>query len=182
MRWIALRQSLISWRSESRAILCRFHEITAGVWEMKPGTTSLLITLITISITSCSNQTTSTSTTRPSANNSNTAAATPDPFAATRGVFAKECQSCHGVDGKGGPVKLEDGTRLRVPSLREGHALRHPDSDFRKQIVEGGDGMPSFKTKLSSPQVDDLIKFIRQEFQGGITPPPEKSAEKDKKM
>jgi len=85
------------------------------------------------------------------------------------------------VDGKGGPVKLEDGTRLRVPSLREGHALRHPDSDFRKQIVEGGDGMPSFKTKLSAQQVDDLIKFIRQEFQGGMTPPPEKSAEKEKK-
>ena len=180
MRSIALRQCLISRRSESRAILCRFHEITAGVWEMKPGTASLLIILTTIFITSCSNQTTPTSTTRPSAN-SNTAAATPDPFAATRGVFAKECQSCHGVDGKGGPVKLEDGTRLRVPSLREGHALRHPDSDFRKQIIEGGDGMPSFKTKFSSQQVDELIKFIRQEFQGGITPPEEKSTEKDKK-
>ena len=142
---------------------------------MKLGGTSLLITLFAVLITSCSNQTTPTSTTRPSANNAPTAAATPDPLAATRGVFAKECQSCHGVDGKGGPVKLEDGTRLKVPSLREGHALRHPDSDFRKQIVEGGDGMPSFKTKLSAQQVDDLIKFIRQEFQGGMTSPPEKS-------
>ena len=143
---------------------------------MKPGTTSLLIAFIAVFITSCSNQTTPTSTTRPSANNSATAAATPDPLAATRGVFAKDCQSCHGVDGKGGPVKLEDGTRLRVPSLREGHALRHPDSDFRKQIVEGGDGMPAFKDKLSSQQVDELIKFIRQEFQGGMTPPPEKGS------
>jgi mono/diheme cytochrome c family protein len=35
--------------------------------------------------------------------------------------------------------------------------------------------MPAFKTKLSSQQIEDLIKFIRQEFQGGITPPPEKS-------
>lgn len=140
---------------------------------MKPGIISLLI-VIAVVVTSCSNQTGSGSSTRPSANNGNTAAATPDQFAATRGVFAKECQSCHGLDGKGGPVKLEDGTRLRVPSLREGHALRHPDSDFRKQIVEGGDGMPSFKTKLSGPQVDDMIKFIRQEFEGGITPPAEK--------
>ena len=100
--------------------------------------------------------------------------ATPDPFAATRGVFAKDCQSCHGTDGKGGPVKLDDGTRLKVPSLREGHALRHPDSDFRKQIQAGGDGMPAFKDKLSSQQIDELIKFIRQEFQGGAAPPPEK--------
>jgi len=152
-----------------------------GSLEMKLGITSLLIALITVFITSCSSQT-APSTTRPSANNSSTAAATPDPFAATRGVFAKNCQSCHGVDGKGGPVKLDDGTRLRVPSFREGHAVRHPDSDFRKQILEGGDGMPSFKTKFSSQQVDDLIKFIRQEFQGGMTPPAEKSAEKDKKQ
>jgi len=79
-------------------------------------------------------------------------------------------------------VKLEDGTRLRVPSFREGHALRHSDSDFRKQIQAGGDGMPAFKDKLSPQQIEELIKFIRQEFQGGMTPPAEKSAEKDKKM
>ena len=148
---------------------------------MKLGLTSLLIVLIAIFITSCSKQTVPTTTNR----NTNAAipsSATPDPFAATRGVFAKDCQSCHGVDAKGGPVKLEDGTRLRVPSLRDGHALRHPDSDFRKQIIEGGDGMPAFKTKLSSQQIEDLLKFIRQEFQGGMTPPPEKSPMKNMKM
>src|SRR5262245_17686960 len=62
---------------------------------------------------------------------------TPDPAAATRGIYAKDCQECHGVNGHGGPVKLEDGTKLKVPSLREGHALRHPDSDFVKQITKG---------------------------------------------
>jgi mono/diheme cytochrome c family protein len=102
------------------------------------------------------------------------AAATPDVFAAARGTFAKDCQECHGVDGKGGPVKLADGTRLRVPSLREGHALRHPNSEFVKQITQGGDGMPAFKDKLNQQQVDEMINFIRKEFQGGATPPPEK--------
>ena len=102
-------------------------------------------------------------------------AATPDPFADARGIFAKECQTCHGVDGKGGRVKLEDGKTLRVPSLREGHALRHPDSDFRKQMMNGGDGMPAFKDKLSPQQIDELIRFVRQEFQPGHTPPAEKS-------
>jgi mono/diheme cytochrome c family protein len=115
-------------------------------------------------------------------NTSTTNTATPDPFAETRGVFAKTCQTCHGPDGKGGPVKLEDGTRLRVPSLREGHALRHPDSDYVKQIREGGDGMPAFKDKLNQQQIDDLIHFIRHEFQGGMTPPPEKSPMKGMKM
>lgn len=99
--------------------------------------------------------------------NSSGPAATPDPFAAARGVFAKNCQTCHGPIGAGGPVKLEDGTKLKVPNLREGHAVRHPDSDFLKQINKGGDGMPAFKDKLTPQQIDELIRFIRQEFQAG---------------
>ena len=103
-----------------------------------------------------------------------TPAATPDAFAETRGIFAKDCQSCHGIDGKGGRVKLEGGKTLRVPSFREGHALRHSDTDFRRQINGGGDGMPAFKDKLTTQQIDELIRFVRQEFQPGHTPPAEK--------
>jgi len=147
---------------------------------MKFRSTALLITAVALFGAGCSKQTTTTS--NANTNNATKAEATPDPFAATRGVFAKNCQSCHGTDGKGGPVKLDDGTRLKVPSLREGHAVRHPDSDFRKQIMAGGDGMPAFKDKLNQQQIDDLIKFIRQEFEGGATPPPEKSSGKDTKM
>ena len=124
----------------------------------------------------CNQQSTSTNNSNGTASPS--ASASPDAFAAARGIYAKDCQSCHGVDGKGGPVKLEDGTRLRVPSLREGHALRHPNSEFAKQIREGGDGMPAFKDKLNQQQVDEMISFIRSEFQGGMTPPPEKTSTK----
>jgi mono/diheme cytochrome c family protein len=104
------------------------------------------------------------------------ATATPDAFAAARGTYAKDCQECHGADGKGGRVKLDDGSRLRVPSFREGHALRHPNSEFVKQITNGGDGMPAYKDKLSKEQIDELVSYIRHEFQPGITPPPEKPA------
>src|SRR5260370_33289900 len=77
-----------------------------------------------------------------------TASATPDPFATTRATFEKNCKECHGANGTGGPVKLADGTKLKVPSLREGHALRHPDSDFVKQIENGGDRLPACKNKM----------------------------------
>ena len=107
------------------------------------------------------------------AGSSPTASATPDAFAATRATYEKDCKECHGATGTGGPVKLTDGTKLKVPSLREGHALRHPDSDFVKQIEKGGDGMPAFKDKLTPQETADLIRFIRQEFQGGRTPPAE---------
>src|SRR5437868_13989193 len=96
--------------------------------------------------------------------------ATPDAFAASRAIFMKNCKECHGEKGAGGPVKLEDGTRLKVPSLREGHALHHPDSDFLKQITKGGDGMPAFKDKLKPEEFDDRVHFIRNEFQVDSNP------------
>src|SRR5437868_15022034 len=100
-------------------------------------------------------------------------AATPDAFAASRATFMKNCKECHGGKGEGGPVKLEDGTKLIVQSLREGHALHHPDSDFLKQITKGGDGMPAFKDKLKPEEIDDLVRFIRHEFQADMNPPAE---------
>jgi len=104
--------------------------------------------------------------------NSNRASShsTPDQFAAARGLYEKDCKSCHGPTGEGGPVKLDDGTKLKVPTFREGHALRHSDADFLKQITKGGDGMPAFGEKLKTEEVNDLIKFIRHEFQGGAAP------------
>ena len=118
-----------------------------------------------------------TTTTSPSTNGSSgigrPATATPDEFAATRAIFEKNCVTCHQKTGEGGPVKLEDGTKLKVPSLRTGHALNHPDSDFIKQITKGGDGMPAFKDKLSADQINELVRFIRHEFQGGQAPPAE---------
>lgn len=102
-----------------------------------------------------------------------TPSATPDEFAAARVSFKKNCVSCHGEKGNGGPVKLDDGTKLKVPSLREGHALHHPNSDFVKQITKGGDGMPAFGEKLKPEEITDLVRLIRHDFQAGVTPPDE---------
>ena len=113
------------------------------------------------------------SATPPVANTQAPPTATPDQFAAARATFDKNCKSCHGEAGKGGPVKLEDGTKLKVPTLCEGHALHHPDSDFIKQITKGGDGMPSFADKLKPDEIHDCVRFIRHEFQGGMMPPTE---------
>jgi len=93
------------------------------------------------------------------------AAATPDEFAAARATFAKECVNCHLAKGEGGPVTV-DGQKMKVPSLREGHALDHPDSEFVEQITKGGDGMPAFKDKLKPEEIDGLVRFIHHEFQG----------------
>ncbi len=92
--------------------------------------------------------------------------ATPDEFAFARANWATDCSGCHGDQGSGGPVKLPDGTKLKVPSLLEGRALKHVDEDYVDQIENGGDGMPKFKDKLKAEEIAVLVKFIRHELQG----------------
>src|SRR5437762_14224290 len=74
-----------------------FHEITAGVSRMKFRKAVLLVGFVALFGASCNKQTTTAPATN--ANTATKSEATPDPFAATRGVFAKNCQSCHGVEG-----------------------------------------------------------------------------------
>jgi mono/diheme cytochrome c family protein len=93
------------------------------------------------------------------------APATPDPFAEAYVDFQKNCQLCHGEKGQGGTVTIE-GRKLKVPSLRDGHALDHSDEKFVKQITEGDDEMPAFKDKLSPEKINQIVKFIRKELQG----------------
>ena len=94
------------------------------------------------------------------------ATATPDEFAFARANYARDCAACHGDEGKGGVVKTPEGTKLKVPSLIEGHALKHLDEDYVDQIENGGDGMPRFKDKLKADEINALVRFIRHEFQG----------------
>ncbi len=90
--------------------------------------------------------------------------APPDEFASIRPIFASQCVECHGAQGDGGQVTIE-GKKLNVPSLKEGHALKHTDADFVDQIRDGGDGMPAFKDKLKPEEITGLVQFVRKEFQ-----------------
>jgi mono/diheme cytochrome c family protein len=105
--------------------------------------------------------TTSTATASPAA----AATATPDEFAAARTNYKKNCESCHGEKAEGGIVKVEN-KKLKVPSLKTGHAIHHPDADLVKKINTGEDGMPAFKDKLKPEEIQELVRLIRKEFQG----------------
>jgi mono/diheme cytochrome c family protein len=97
-----------------------------------------------------------------------TAQASPTPadeFAQTRVIYAESCTVCHGPKGDGGTVKIQ-GKQLKVPSLKEGHALNHTEAQLAKQVSDGGDGMPAFKDRLSPEQINELVRLIRKEFQG----------------
>lgn len=127
----------------------------------------LALTVIAVFTLGCGNAGTDTSNTAAPAASpvASLPAATPDALASGRIHFEKNCVDCHGATGEGGPKEV-DGKRFKVPSLRAGHALKHTDEKFVTQISEGDDEMPAFKDKLTPEQINEVIRYIRKEFQG----------------
>jgi len=82
-----------------------------------------------------------------------------------RANFEKHCLVCHGGSGEAAEVDIK-GKTLRVPSLRKGHALGHTDEQLAQQIADGDDEMPAFKEKLTADEINELVRYIRKEFQG----------------
>lgn len=94
--------------------------------------------------------------------------ATPDELASARSTYNATCARCHKANGEGGVAELDPGEKpLKVPSFKEGHALKHTDAEYARQIANGGEGMPAFKKRLTEQQIKDLVRLIRRDFQGG---------------
>ncbi len=75
--------------------------------------------------------------------------------------YERNCATCHGPRGEGKQL----GT-LNVPSLRQGATAGRTDEQLFTQISDGGKGMPPFKHTFDDRQIQDLVRFIREEFQG----------------
>ena len=88
-----------------------------------------------------------------------------DEFAAARANFQQHCEGCHGPQGEGGLVKV-DNKQIKVPSLKADHAVKHTDEQLTKMITNGEEEMPSFKDKLTTQQISDMVRFVRKNFQG----------------
>ena len=90
----------------------------------------------------------------------------PQPAASTAGatprvLYERNCAQCHGPQGQGTQL----GT-MKTPPLNSGAALTDTDEKFFKQISDGGNGMIPFKYTLDDKQINDLVRFIREEIQG----------------
>jgi mono/diheme cytochrome c family protein len=131
---------------------------------------ALALTCIAIALVAfaCTETATPTNTSTPTAGTSPAAPAptTPvDPLATARANFAKNCEPCHGPQGVGGLVKVED-KQIKVASLKSDHAIKHTDEQLVKIITNGEEAMPAFKSKLTQAEIQDLVRFVRKEFQG----------------
>lgn len=129
---------------------------------------ALALTCIAIALVAAACTETVTPTNSPTATSSPavSAAATPtDPLAAARTNYAKHCEACHGPEGVGGLVKVED-KQIKVASLKAPGVVRHTDEELAKVITSGEEEMPGFKDKMTQAEIQDLVRFIRKEFQG----------------
>lgn len=87
-----------------------------------------------------------------------------DELVAARTNYAKNCEGCHGPNGEGGLVKL-DNKQIKVPSLHADHAKKHTDAEIIDFITNGHEEMPAFKDKLRPEEVTALVRFVRKTFQ-----------------
>ena len=133
---------------------------------MKLLATVLACVALSLVIIACTENAPATNNARPTAAASPANAASPvDEFATARANYQKNCEGCHGETGEGGLVKVEN-KRIKVPSLKADHAMKHTDEQITKMITNGEEEMPSFKDKMSAAEISDLVKYVRKHFQG----------------
>ena len=127
----------------------------------------LLVAIALIAVGCTETTTTTNAPAAPSAPSASTPApvASVDPMVVARANYTKNCEACHGPAGEGGPVKVDNKT-IKVPSLKADHALKHTDDELLKIITGGEEAMPAFKDKLTQDEIKQLVRFVRQEFQG----------------
>jgi mono/diheme cytochrome c family protein len=124
----------------------------------------LTVAALTIGVACNDSTTPGPSQTQPTAAASPQTTAVADEFAAIRTVFKDNCSKCHGETGSGGRVQIE-GREIKVPNLTGEHARKPTDQRLAAKITDGDDDMPAFKDKLSAEQIQELVRFIRKEFQ-----------------
>lgn len=102
-----------------------------------------------------------------------TAAATPatvempsDDMAIGRSLYEQNCAACHKEDGTGGKMTIENKT-INVDDLTSEKLKRFDDAKITRYIYEGveDEGMPAFKDKLSEAQINEVVRYVRQEIQ-----------------
>ena len=73
-------------------------------------------------------------------------------------LFARNCASCHGPQGKG------DGYRLLGPdpaNLTSPSTTKKSDADLLKTIHDGKPNMPPWKVHLSENQRREVLAYVR---------------------
>ena len=79
----------------------------------------------------------------------------PAEFKAGQNYYHRVCANCHGTDALG--------KQTRAPGLIDPEYLSEnfSDEEMYKQIIEGSDKMRPQRSKVSDPEVAEIIKYLR---------------------
>jgi cytochrome c6 len=73
-------------------------------------------------------------------------------------TFKAKCAPCHGADGKG---DTSMGKMLKVKDLGSPEVQKQSNAELTAIIENGKSPMPSYKDKLSSGEIKELVSYIR---------------------
>lgn len=74
-------------------------------------------------------------------------------------LYAKNCASCHGKDGKG---ETTMGKKQKVKDYTDAkNQAAFTDEEAVKAILEGKGKMKGYKDKVTEAEAKDLVKYIR---------------------
>ena len=74
-------------------------------------------------------------------------------------LYSKNCASCHGRDGRSKTfkAKLNHARNLSDPEWQE----RVSDERIFNSIMNGKGKMPAYGKKISEPEIDTLVSYVR---------------------
>ncbi|MHB1936592.1 MAG: c-type cytochrome [Acidobacteriaceae bacterium] len=73
-------------------------------------------------------------------------------------LFQSNCLMCHGADGRGSTPM---GKALKVVDLHDPAVVKMSDAELADVIGKGKQSMPAFGTRLTPPQIENLVAYIR---------------------
>ena len=73
-------------------------------------------------------------------------------------TFKAKCAMCHGADGKG---QTTMGKSMKLRDLGSAEVQKQTDAQLVAWITDGKGKMPAYKSKLTAPEIEAVVEFIR---------------------
>jgi len=78
-----------------------------------------------------------------------------------RQVYARACASCHGSTGRGDGHRASRLRQHPTDFSDAGWQAKISDAEIKEQIMRGSGPMPSFRLRLTEPEIDRLVEVVR---------------------
>ncbi|HET9697003.1 MAG TPA: cytochrome c [Terriglobales bacterium] len=81
-------------------------------------------------------------------------------FAADSGadLYKGKCQMCHGADGTPSAAMAKS---MGLKDLKSDDVQKQSDADLKATVAKGKGKMTGFAGKLTDPQIDEVVKYVR---------------------